>query len=188
MFLKDEATSLEDTFFLQQDRKIIEQLQQMQKMRQTREDLRAVSGIDNDHVLDKLVELEIEPQVVAALVAVPLIQVAWADGHVDEKERKTILALVEKHGIQDGTVEHELLESWLEHRPEAKLFEAWKHYIAGLCKALGADDRRQLKEELLGDVQAIAESSGGFLGLGKVSAEEKQMLARLEAAFVLAEQ
>ena len=186
MFLINEANGLEDAFFLKQDQEIIEQLQQIKKMQQNKEALSAVSGISNDHVLEKLVALEIQPQVVAALVAVPLILVAWADGDVDEEERKAILAMIEKHGIADGSVQHELLENWLEHRPEPKLFEAWSHYIAGLCNELSPDERTEFRDELLGDVQAIAESSGGFLGIGKVSKEEKQMLEKLKNAFVAA--
>lgn len=186
MFLNDEARSLEDSFFLQQDQKIIEQLRQMQKMQQSKETLRAVSGISNEQVLEKLVQLDIQPQILAALVVIPLVQVAWADGEVDEAERKAVLSMIEKHGIQDGSVEHELLESWLSHRPEAKLFEAWTHYIAGLCKEISTDECTALRDALLRDVQMVAESSGGFFGMGTVSKAEKDMLSRLRTAFTAA--
>ena len=183
MFLKSEAQSLEDSFFLEQDRKIAEQLQKIEKMQENKEALRAISGITNDHILDKLVELDVKPKVLAAMTIVPLIQVACADGEVDEEERKALLSLMEKHGIQDGSVGHEMLESWLCHRPEPKLFQAWTHYIAGLCKELSPDERTELRLELLDDAQTIAESSGGFLGIGKISQAEKETMTMLKASF-----
>jgi hypothetical protein len=183
MSLRDEAKHLEDSFFLQKDRKMIEHLQQMQKMQQNKESLRAVSGIQSEPVLEKLAQLDIQPQTLAALVVVPLVLVAWADGEVDDQERAAVLSMMEKHGIQAGSVEHQLLESWLSHRPEPHLFQAWNLYITGLCKEMRPEEVAGLRDTLLRDVLVVAEASGGFLGIGKVSREEKDVIGKLQAAF-----
>ena len=79
------CSRLESAFFLMQDRELMEQLRQESSLKETKEALKQVSGIDNDVVLDKLVELQVRPEVVASLSLVPLVAVAWADGYADSK-------------------------------------------------------------------------------------------------------
>ncbi len=80
-------------------------------------------------------------------------------------------------------VDLNILAAWLNEKPAPALLEAWEHYIKALCCRLSADERRSLKEEVLTDARNIAQAAGGFLGFGKISDEEQNMLARLEAAF-----
>lgn len=155
----------------------------MQKMQETKEVLAAVSGISNDAILTRLVELGVRPETVAALAAVPLIEVAWADGDVDLDEREAVLSHANGQGIRPGSVEHQLLERWLTHRPESTLFEAWQAYLGSLCERLDEDERKLLKADLLHATQVTAQASGGFLGLGSVSSSEREMLERLASCF-----
>jgi hypothetical protein len=74
------ARLLEDAFFLEEDRVLRERLRAMQNLAESKEALSSVSGITNDVILTKLVELNVKPETVAALAAVPLVEVAWADG------------------------------------------------------------------------------------------------------------
>ena len=137
-------------------------------------------------MLQKLVELGVRPESVAPLALVPIVEVAWADGKVDEKERRAVLDAADARGIRAGDLQHGLLQRWLSHRPSAKLLEAWQHYVAGLCAQLDAEQRNALRGELLDRARAVAEASGGFLGLGsKVSPSERAVLQRLEAAFAV---
>jgi tellurite resistance protein len=135
-------------------------------------------------VLDALVELDVAPDLVASLALVPLVEVAWADGHVDPRERDAILAGAVKTGVARKSVDYTLLEEWLKHRPPAKLMKAWTHYVEGLCEALDEAGRLALQHDLLDRARAVAEAAGGFLGLtSKVSAAEQDVLAKLERAF-----
>lgn len=182
--LRPEGRMLEEAFFLENDRVLIEKLKKLNQMKETKENLARVSGIHNDAVLEKLVKLEIRPDVVAALALVPLIEVAWADGDINARERAAVLNAAEKRDIERDGIEHQLLERWLEHKPEPRLIEAWTHYIEGLVHALGQDESRALEKELMGLTRSVAEASGGFLGLGsKVSPAEEAMIKRLEKAF-----
>jgi hypothetical protein len=175
--------SLEDAFFLQSDRLLIERRAQLQAMQETKEALAEVSGIKDEAILEKLVRLNVSPETLAALAVVPLIEVVWADGRVDEKERQVVLAHAKKQGIHDGSIEHDLLDRWLRQRPGNELLEAWRHYVEGLCARMEPSERARLRSELLRDVRVAAEASGGFFGLGGISAKEKAMLANLEASF-----
>ena len=183
-FLEDRRKSLEEEFFFKENKKLLEKLRQMKQMEESKEALSEASGITNDALLEKLLELGIHAETVAALAVVPLVEVAWADGHLDEKEKEAILAASDASGLATGGLEYELLESWLAHRPESKLLRAWEHYIQGLCEQLSEEERSSLKADLLGRVWAVAEASGGFLGLvSKVSKAEAEMLQQLEKTF-----
>jgi hypothetical protein len=181
------SKQLEDSFFVSQDQQLIEDLRIMRKMKETKESLAAVSGIKNDAVLDKLVSLNIRPETLASLSIVPLIEVAWADGHIDEKEKKAILSAVEKKGLlNQGDVNYDIVKQWMTHRPAPDLLTAWIHYIQGLCEQLSGEEKRSLQSEIMGNARAVAESSGGILGTGigdTISKAEKEMLAKLDAAF-----
>jgi hypothetical protein len=174
---------LEEAFFLEQDKILIERLRAMKKMAETKEALRAVSTITNDAVLTRLVELDIKPEIVAALAVVPLIEVAWADGKIEQAERESVLSHARAQGIAEGSVEDALLERWLEHRPEARLLEAWQNYIQGLCEQLSPAERTLLRDELLSSTRSTAAAAGGWLGMGRISPREQQMLDRLAASF-----
>ena len=155
-------------------------------MAEDKEVLGTVSGITNESILERLVNLHVRPETLAALALVPLIEVVWADGEVDERERVMVLAHARSQGIALGSVEHELLERWLAHRPEASLRNAWQHYVQGLCECLSRSERDVLKEELMRDVRKAAEASGGFLGMGRISDQERQVLSKLESSFSVA--
>ncbi|MBI5508032.1 MAG: TerB family tellurite resistance protein [Deltaproteobacteria bacterium] len=181
--LQSNARSLQDAFFLEQDKILIEKLRAMKKMAENKQSLAAISGITNDVILTRLVELGITPETVAALTTVPLIEVAWADGSIDDKERLAVLAHASTRGIKPGTVEHDLLERWLQHRPEPKLLEAWQTYVRGLAEHLSDQEKTILRDELLHATRAAAEASGGFLGVGKISKPEQAMLETLAKSF-----
>ena len=175
--------TLEDLFFHEQDRRIIEQRAKLKQMKQTKASLARVSGIHDDALLEKLIELDIGAETLATLIGVPLIEVAWADGAMDDKERKKLFEYAEKAGLRQKGLDPKVMSVLLKKRPDPALFKAWKHYIQTLCKELGAHERKALKDEVMADARSVAEAAGGILGLGKISAEEKAMLKTIEEAF-----
>ena len=179
----ESGRNLADAFFLEQDRKLIARKAELAKLAETKEALASVSGIKDAHILEHLVQLDVRPETLAALSAIPLVEVAWADGHVDQKERRVVLDFAKAQGMAEGSVARELLERWLEQRPPESLLVAWQHYVGALCQRLSPDDRKALKVDLLRNVRAAASASGGFLGMGKISAEEKAVIAKLESSF-----
>ncbi|MBN1945587.1 MAG: hypothetical protein JW797_07910 [Bradymonadales bacterium] len=182
-FLCRECSRLEEAFFLEQDQHLLAELRKEAKVKQTRQALKEVSGIDNELVLDKLIELDVRPEVVASLSLVPLIEVAWADGHADAKEKQAILEASQKVGLVKGEIDYELLSRWLDRQPGPELMTAWILFVKALCEKLSDDERAALKQEILADARAVAAASGGFLGIGKSSRSEKLMLQQLEQAF-----
>ncbi|MFI4946589.1 MAG: hypothetical protein ACHP85_25140, partial [Burkholderiales bacterium] len=129
------------------------------------------------------IELGIRPEIVSALAIVPLVEVAWADGSLDAKERQTVLERAEKSGIAAGTADHDLLRSWLEKKPEPRLLAAWTEMVRGLSERMPPPELAALKAGLMERAKAVARASGGFLGVGAVSAAEQDVIDRLESAF-----
>jgi hypothetical protein len=182
--LNNRARNLEDEFFLKEDQKLIQKLREMRQMKETREALALVSGIKNEAVLNKLVELQVRPETIAALALIPLIEVAWADGNIDEKERSTVLKATEKVGFARQDIDRVLLEEWLKKKPDPELLNVWSIYIQGLCQELDASQINLLKAEFIGHARQVAEASGGILGVTrKISAKEEKMLGKIEEAF-----
>ncbi|MHB9071239.1 MAG: hypothetical protein ACYC54_12835 [Sedimentisphaerales bacterium] len=134
--------TLEDAFFLKQDTKLVEQLKLMEKMRESKDALRKVSSIKNDAILKKLVALDVRPEMLVSLSLVPLIEIAWADGVIDAKEREAMLKAVVDAGFEKGSINYTIIESWITHRPPAKLLSAWQHYTHGLCENLNEEERK----------------------------------------------
>jgi hypothetical protein len=181
--LGDKVRTLEDEFFRKEDQRLTARLRELQDKAASREALGKVSGIKNEAILDKLLQLGIRAEVVAALALVPLVEVAWADGSIDDRERRQILERAEKSGLAPGSTDHALLQSWLERRPDPKLLSAWIHMVEGLCEHMTPEQVRALRTDLIERARSIASASGGLLGVGKVSAAEADMIQQLESAF-----
>ena len=105
--------TLEDMFFHEQDRRIIEQRAKLQQMKQTKASLARVSGIHDDALLEKLIALDIRPETMATLIAIPLIEIAWADGVMDNRERKRLFGYAEKAGLRQKGLDPEIMSAWL---------------------------------------------------------------------------
>lgn len=175
---------LEDKFFAERDRELLQALRDEAATKERKKALADASGITDDALLDQLDEHEFHGETLAALSLVPLIAVAWADGNVDVKEREAILGAAEQKGIEKELPAHELLERWLARKPDNKLLDIWKGYVATLSQTLSEPAKKALKEDLLGRARTVAEAAGGLLGFGnKVSKSEEAVLDDLEQAF-----
>jgi hypothetical protein len=176
--------SLEEAFFRKRDAELIEQHRKIEKMERTRAAMAEISGIHDPKVLDKLIALQISPEVLASMAIVPLVEVAWADGHVDERERQAVLEAAVENGIGKGSIEYDLFENWLKHRPSAELMDAWVHYIEGLCATMSKQECQALKAELIGRARKVSEAAGSIFGfVFNVSSEERAVLKKMEEAF-----
>jgi len=182
-FLQDRKESLEEEFFHKLQSQQIAALRAELDRKQSRDELRAASGIADEAVLDQLIALGLSGTTTAALSMVPLVWVAWADGTVNEKERSAVLQAAHERGIEEGSATNQLLAGWLERRPGAQLFDAWAGYARALAQTLIPAQRTQLVEQIVGLARRVAESAGGFLGMHKISKEEEAALSAITSAF-----
>jgi hypothetical protein len=182
--LADREKALEDLFFAKQNNELVEKLRAERDAGEAREALASLTGIQDDTLLAALVGLDLRVETWAALALVPLVEVAWADGEVDDKERGAVLAAAEANGVLRGSAAFGLLEQWIEERPATGYLEAWGTSIVDVCAQLNTSQRAEMKRELLGRATRVAETTGAFLGLGnKTSSDEVRVLAEIEKAF-----
>lgn len=181
--LKAKAKALEDSFFAKENERILQELRAASVREEKRKEFREYLNIDNDEIIDALVELEVEPETLIAFSLVPLVEVAWADGEIQSKERDSIIKAAVERGVEEGSPTCDLLRNWLKVKPDPALLEVWKGYIEALKSSLGERSRAHLKSATMGRARAIAEAAGGFLGVASISAAEKKMLEELEWTF-----
>ncbi len=181
--LSERGHSMEEEFFRREDAKLLEKLRALKNAETTRETLGKATGITDKVVLDKLMALKIGGETAAALSVLPFVEVAWADGTIDAKERDALIAHAKTKGFTPGTTEYALLEEWLAKRPEPRFLAAWTELVHGLCARLNANEIAQLRTTLVERARSVAQASGGVLGIGKVSAAETAMLTKLERVF-----
>lgn len=186
--IRGRGRSLEDAFFLQWEKELIESKRREEEIEERRKSLSEASGITDPKILDELAEHGLHAEVLASLALVPIIEVVWADGHMHQDERSAVLTAAEKHGIVKESPAHALIEHWLKKRPDTRLLTLWKEYMEVLLPTLSTEGQLLLKKSIIGHARDVAEAAGGFLGLGKISAEEKIMLKELEKVFKLADE
>jgi hypothetical protein len=183
-FLKKQAKDLEEAFFAQENERLLRELREKAKADETRKSLGDVIKVKDPALIDHLFRMGVRPESVLALSLVPLAAVSWADGSLDDKERKAILKAASERGAKPGSAGYTMLEVWLKERPHVKLMDAWKEYARGVWEQLSSSEKALMRERILGEARDIAKAAGGFLGLASVTPQEKALLEELEKVFV----
>lgn len=174
--------ALEDEFFFRVDEKLLAKLNADTAAAAEREQLKAATGLSDESVLNALIAAGASSESVAAISLVPLVLVAWADGKLEAEERLPIMKAAEDQGMVSGTPAASLLEHWLTNKPKAQLASTWKQYIAAVSAQLSDEAHAALRDDIIQRAKAVANATGGVLGFGKISADEKRVIAELEQA------
>lgn len=139
------------------------------------------TGIADEEVLRELQDLGYSRETVNLFYLVPLLQVAWSEGSVTSRERELIVGVARTHNIHEGTAGDAQLKEWLGDRPSEQFFIRTNRIISTLLKALGPEERSASSDRLVALCTDVAEASGGFLGLGKVSEAERLAIEAVAA-------
>ncbi len=143
------ARALEDSFFAKENERILRELRAASVREEKKKEFREYLNIKNDELLDALVSLAVEPETLVAFTLVPLVEVAWADGEIQPKERDAIIKAAIERGVGEDSPTAQLLRNWLQTRPDPKLLETWRELHRG---AQGLAQRRDLdRDEKVGD-------------------------------------
>ena len=183
--LSEREKAFEDLFFRKESERLVEAM----RARKTREEqfaaLSGVLGVEAPELINPLLDLDLRGENVAALVLAPLVAVAWADHTLDDEERRSIMKAKDDFGIDPESDAGQLLLLWLDHRPHESLLDAWAAYVGELCRALGPDERTQLRNDVIARSKRIASAvEKSFLRSGGPTDAENAVLERIEAAFL----
>jgi tellurite resistance protein len=177
--LSGRGYALEEAYFSKLQTRQLERIREEGHREQLRRELGAELAIDDSRLLDSLIERGITIDTAAAFEALPLVEVAWADGEIDSQERRRVLALATALGLELGRAALAQLELWLRQKPEEELFEAWYEFAAvGL---VGPGPAARVQRALEGALE-VANASGGVLGLWTVSGSERAAIDRIRGA------
>jgi hypothetical protein len=180
-FLDDRRRASEDDYFRRKDKELIERMRQAASAEQARNQLSATSGLSDPALLKELEALGFTPETLSVLPLVPIVQMAWAEGGITPAERTLLVKLARERGIDEGSAADRLLADWMSRKPSpdefaraTRLIRAMLDSGAPAAGALSADDLIKYSE-------SIAAASGGILGIGRISSEERATLAKIAA-------
>jgi hypothetical protein len=128
--------------------------------------------------------LGLTEEVAPSLLALPLCEVVWADGESQAKESDIVAEYVGKILSLKGVAAVAQANAWLKECPKPEYCDKARQLLRDMVKAdYDASMNREQLKEIMRLANEIAGAVGGFLGMGKVSKEEKVILTKLEAAF-----
>ena len=109
--------AFEAEYFSRKDAELIDKLKLVFHKRIDKQSIRDATGVTDEQLLDQLVELNLDGELMAAFNLLPLIEVAWADGQVSDREVRAVLSAAEQHGMQRGSKGYAMLEWRLREGP-----------------------------------------------------------------------
>jgi ADP-ribose pyrophosphatase YjhB (NUDIX family) len=171
--------ALEDEYVHRQEQQLIEKLRARAVEDAARRALSERAGVADAEILADLEALGYTPDTVKLLHLVPLVQIAWAEGGVSDRERQLIVEAARARGVDAGSPADAQLAGWLDVRPSDEFFERTLRAVGAVLESRSPDERQSAGRDLLAYSSAIAAASGGILGFGKVSDGERQVLARI---------
>ncbi len=182
--LSNEDEALTGSFYVGDAESYRERLALQVEEQNAQREISEATGITDGEAVAELAGLGIRVDTLTALTLIPLIDTAWADGEMDERERAAILEAATRSGIDAGSTAYRLLEIWTLEAPSEDLINAWAGYVRALAKQLGSDGLARLRRNILGRARVVAQVAGDALDQSPhVSEQEERCLARLEATF-----
>ena len=115
-----------------------------------------------------------------ALILLPVVQVAWADGRVSPAEHKRILRAVDDEFDMKPEA-RQALNGWLAYKPSDAFFDLGIRALAVLAlriKGMSLIEDNVNRWKTLAN--EVAKADGGILGLFSVSSEERNAMSRME--------
>jgi len=179
----DRAKSLEDAFFAERDRELLNALRSQIGSEEARQLLISATGVQDEIALPELAGLP-APQFLAVLGLFPMVEVAWCDQDLGDGEKATILKLAHEMGVTEGSPSHQLLDRWLAKKPPENAASIWESYVHSVIATLQPATVAKLKEGVMHRARRVASAEGGIYNFGRmISKTEEACLARLEKAF-----
>ncbi len=179
---QNRGKALCEAFFFRMDQELIEvlgkRMQRDEKMRAFAE----ATGIRDKKRIACLVDAGFELSTLTAFIWVPLVFVAWADGHADDQERMAIREVLAAKGISPSTAAMMIDHDWFHRCPTEELWKTWEDFVHVTLDNLNPIVRNELIDEIVGLCHVVAHASGGFLGIGKISPTETEVIDRVIAA------
>ena len=148
----------------------------------TKSEMTAKTGLSDPALLAELDALGFTPDTISVLPLVPIVEMAWAEGGITPAERALLVAFARERGIVEGSPADRQLANWMAHQPSPEVFARATRLIRAMLDTGSPATGSLSADELIHYSENIAAASGGILGIGKISSEERATLAKIVAA------
>ena len=183
--LKERERGFEADYFRKQDEELLAKMRERARLQEVAQALADKLRVDDAELLNRVAALGLTRETGPAILLAPLIQVAWAEGEVTDRERETVLRLASERGLEKGSRAYAQLEQWLRVRPANELFDTAVEAIKSGISVLSPEERTERAQRIVAACHKVAEASGGLfrlLGLSTgVSSEEESTLDTIAA-------
>ena len=123
----------------------------------------------------------IDKETYSVVSLLPLVQVAWSDGLIQQKERSLILHIASSSLDinHDGML---LLENWPTYRPSDAYLLAGLEVLSALSKKTSWENVSiNTINDVIGFSWDVAKAAGGLFGFGRIESNEKDTLSKIAA-------
>jgi hypothetical protein len=173
---------LEEEYFGRKNQELIQKLRERREREDDRRKMAEMLGVDDQEVLEALQDLGYSSETINLLHIVPLVEVAWVEGGVADRERELIFKIAEARGIRPDGVAHEMLSHWLENKPSERFFDNSLRAIRVLFDLLPEERRQAGRRDLIAYCSQIASVvASGIFGRGGINDEERALIAHIAA-------
>ena len=179
---KARALYLEEEYHRKKDFALLEKLKTVFHKKIDKESIRRATGVTNEQLLDRLVEMQLDGDMMKAFQLYPLVEIAWADGDLSEAEARSVLAAGEKEGIARGSRAYHRLEERLRNGPDPEARKVWFLYAEELKKILSPPELDKFRKDLLERARGIVVATGHLERLVLNVGGERKVLAAMERA------
>ena len=183
--INERERALEDEYFHKEENALLEKLRERGKLEEIAEALAKKLEVEDPDLLHRIIGLGVTLDTGPAFLLAPLVQVAWAEGKVSEREHETVLRLARERGLEETSPAYAQLVEWLRVRPVDALFDTAVKAIKTALAVLAPEERDERIGRIIDACRQIAEVSGGLaklLGLSSgASLEEESLLDAIAA-------
>ena len=172
----------EAAYFRQVDAKLIAKLRQKPQLSEIAHALAEKLQADEPALLQSIQKLGVTLDTGSAFILAPLVEVAWADGSVNDAERDLILHIAAQRGLEPGSTDYTQLLDWLAHRPSDELFRTALEAIRIGLSVLPPDEADQRIATIIKACEDVAQAAGAIselLHLHGVSYSETAVIAAI---------
>ena len=132
---KERGRALEEEYFRRKEQELIAKMRERAAAEAERRQIGEKTGVADAQILQDLQELGYTADTVSLLHLVPLVQMAWAEGHVSMRERDLIIEAARARGIESGSPADRQLAGWLAVRPSDELFNTTLRAIGAMLES-----------------------------------------------------
>jgi hypothetical protein len=173
---------LEEEYFGRKNQELIQKLRERRARETDRQKMAEMMGVDDQEVLEALQDLGYTSETIPLLHIVPLVDVAWTEGGVADREREMIFKIAEARGVRPDGVAYETLSHWMENKPSERFFENSLLAIRIVLDLLPEEQRRASRRDLIAYCNQIASAvSSGIFGPGRIFDEERELISHIAA-------